>query len=159
MSDRFDGVDDARSRHQICQRVIVSNESPEGVVHMRINAIDVDLAKNVFQIHGVDESGKVVVSRQLRHKQVIGFFAANRRRALTPVLRAGSHLRQARAGPGRHGSLRPSILLGARVDKIAHTIAHTVRYDAAELRKRLRQADTSGGPRIMPPTPPPSARP
>lgn len=74
MSDRFDGVDDARSRHQMCQRVIVSNESPEGVVHMQISTIGVDLAKNVFQIHGVDESGKVVVTRQLRRKQVIEFF-------------------------------------------------------------------------------------
>jgi transposase len=74
MSDRFDGVDDARSRHQVCQRVIVSNESPEGVVHMQVSTIGIDLAKNVFQIHGVDSSGKVVVTRQLRRKQVLEFF-------------------------------------------------------------------------------------
>ena len=41
----------------------------------RITTIGVDLAKNVFQIHGVDAQGKVVVARQLRRKQVLAFFA------------------------------------------------------------------------------------
>ena len=41
---------------------------------MQISTIGVDLAKNVFQIHGVDSCGKVVVTRQLRRKQVIEFF-------------------------------------------------------------------------------------
>lgn len=35
----------------------------------------VDLAKNVFQIHGVDASGAVVVQKQLRRGQVLTFFA------------------------------------------------------------------------------------
>lgn len=34
-----------------------------------------DLAKNVFQLHGVDASGQVVVQRQLRRGQVLPFFA------------------------------------------------------------------------------------
>jgi transposase len=41
---------------------------------MQISTIGVDLAKNVFQIHGVDENGKVVVTRQLRRKQVVDYF-------------------------------------------------------------------------------------
>jgi transposase len=41
---------------------------------MQISTIGVDLAKNVFQVHGVDNDGKVVISRQLRRKQVIEFF-------------------------------------------------------------------------------------
>jgi len=36
--------------------------------------IGVDLAKNVFQVHGVDVEGAVVVSRQLRRSQVLPFF-------------------------------------------------------------------------------------
>ncbi len=36
--------------------------------------IGVDLAKNVFQVHGVDGSGAVVVRRQLRRGQVLPFF-------------------------------------------------------------------------------------
>ena len=40
-----------------------------------ITTIGLDLAKNVFQVHGVDESGRVVVRKQLRRAQVLGFFA------------------------------------------------------------------------------------
>ena len=36
--------------------------------------IGVDLAKNVFQIHGVDAEGTVVVRRQLRRRQMLPFF-------------------------------------------------------------------------------------
>jgi transposase len=36
----------------------------------------IDLAKNVFQVHGVDASGQVVVQRQLRRARVEKFFAA-----------------------------------------------------------------------------------
>ncbi len=36
--------------------------------------IGVDLAKNVFQVHGVDAQGGVVVRRQLRRAQVLPFF-------------------------------------------------------------------------------------
>ena len=48
---------------------------------MQVSTIGVDLAKNVFQVHGVDSAGKVVVSRQLRRKQVIDFF-----RKISPCL-------------------------------------------------------------------------
>lgn len=41
---------------------------------MQVSTIGVDLAKNVFQVHGVDSDGKVAISRQLRRKQVIEFF-------------------------------------------------------------------------------------
>jgi transposase len=36
--------------------------------------IGVDLAKNVFQVHGVDAEGAVVVRRKLRRRQVLAFF-------------------------------------------------------------------------------------
>ena len=35
----------------------------------------IDLAKSVFQVHGVDAEGHVVVQRQLRREQVVRFFA------------------------------------------------------------------------------------
>jgi transposase len=41
----------------------------------KISTIGLDLAKNVFQIHGVDGSGKVMLRRQLRRGQVEKFFA------------------------------------------------------------------------------------
>lgn len=40
-----------------------------------ISMIGLDLAKNVFQVHGIDASGAVVVRRQLRRGQVEKFFA------------------------------------------------------------------------------------
>jgi len=39
-----------------------------------VTTIGLDLAKNVFQIHGVDASGRIVVRRQLRRSQVLPFF-------------------------------------------------------------------------------------
>jgi transposase len=41
----------------------------------RITTIGLDLAKKVFQVHGVDAEGEVVVARRLRRKEVLAFFA------------------------------------------------------------------------------------
>ena len=41
---------------------------------MTITTIGVDLAKNVFQVHGIDASGEVVLRKSLRRRQVIPFF-------------------------------------------------------------------------------------
>ena len=41
----------------------------------KISVIGLDLAKNVFQVHGVDADGEVVVRKQLRRSQVRQFFA------------------------------------------------------------------------------------
>jgi len=48
---------------------------------MQITTIGIDVAKSVFQVHGVDATGKVVISRQLRRGQLIEFF-----RKLPPCL-------------------------------------------------------------------------
>jgi transposase len=42
---------------------------------MQATTIGIDLAKNVFQVHGVDSQGKVSVTRKLRRGQMIGFFS------------------------------------------------------------------------------------
>lgn len=42
---------------------------------MKITTIGIDLAKNVFQVHGVDARGKTVIRKQLRRDQVASFFA------------------------------------------------------------------------------------
>jgi transposase len=39
-----------------------------------ITTIGLDIAKAVFQIHGVDAEGKVVVRRQVKRRYVLGFF-------------------------------------------------------------------------------------
>jgi transposase len=43
---------------------------------MEITTIGLDLAKHVFQVHGVDEAGHTVVKRRLRRAQVITYFAS-----------------------------------------------------------------------------------
>ena len=43
---------------------------------MPVTRIGLDLAKNVFQAHGVDEHGTVVVRKQLRRREVLSFFAS-----------------------------------------------------------------------------------
>ena len=42
---------------------------------MEVSTIGLDLAKNVFQIHGVDASGRIVIRRAIRRSQVLPFFA------------------------------------------------------------------------------------
>ena len=41
---------------------------------MKITTVGIDLAKNVFQVHGIDERGKAVLRKQLRRAQVAVFF-------------------------------------------------------------------------------------
>jgi transposase len=41
-----------------------------------VTTVAVDLAKHVFQVHGCDASGKVIVAKALRRKDVLPFFAS-----------------------------------------------------------------------------------
>jgi transposase len=49
---------------------------------MQFTTIGLDLAKQVFQIHGVDAEGAVVVRKRLRRSEVIRFFSRNSLHAL-----------------------------------------------------------------------------
>ena len=40
-----------------------------------VTTIGLDLAKHVFQVHGVDAEGGTVLRKQLRRAQVLGFFS------------------------------------------------------------------------------------
>src|SRR4030067_1840815 len=42
---------------------------------MKITTIGIDLAKEVFQIHGVDTHGKAALRKQLRRSEIAKFFA------------------------------------------------------------------------------------
>ena len=39
-----------------------------------VTTIGLDIAKSVFQVHGVDAAGQVVVRRQLKRRYVLAFF-------------------------------------------------------------------------------------
>ena len=42
---------------------------------MKITRVGIDLAKTVFQVHGIDEKGKTVLRKQLKRAHVLEFFA------------------------------------------------------------------------------------
>jgi len=44
-------------------------------ISTKIKTIGIDLAKNVFAIHGIDEHGRVVARCELRRARLLGFFA------------------------------------------------------------------------------------
>jgi transposase len=48
---------------------------------MHITTVGLDLAKHVFQVHGIDQNGQVLIRRQLRRGELVGFF-----RRLPPCL-------------------------------------------------------------------------
>lgn len=43
---------------------------------MRVATIGLDIAKNIFQVHGADATGAAVIRKRLRRNQVLEFFAA-----------------------------------------------------------------------------------
>src|SRR4051812_30529518 len=48
---------------------------PRRASTMKITTVGIDLAKSVFQVHGIDEHGKAVLKKQLRREQMAPFFA------------------------------------------------------------------------------------
>jgi transposase len=43
---------------------------------MKITTIGLDLAKQVFQVHGADQRGRMVISKRLRRAELVSFFAS-----------------------------------------------------------------------------------
>jgi transposase len=41
-----------------------------------VTTVGLDLAKHVFQVHGVDASGRVVVAKAIRRNKLLEFFAS-----------------------------------------------------------------------------------
>ena len=83
-----------------------------------ITTIGLDIAKSVFQVHGVDAAGQVVIRRQLKRRYVLAFFS------------------EVTAMPDWHRGLRVIALL---VTRAPGTGSHCT-TDAAGLCEALRQA-------------------
>jgi hypothetical protein len=66
-----------------CAKMVVVEQPSEGAPSMgksitdlsSVVTVGLDLAKHVFQVHGVDASGRVIVAKALRRKDVLAFFA------------------------------------------------------------------------------------
>ena len=58
-----------------CQSVAnINSHKLQEATAMKITTVGIDLAKNVLQVHAVDEHGKKVFNKQLRPKHVLSFF-------------------------------------------------------------------------------------
>lgn len=58
---------------------------------LKFSTAGVDLAKNVIQVHGIDDQGRVVVRRQLRRSQFLAFFEGRPRCLIGMEACAGAH--------------------------------------------------------------------
>ena len=66
----------------ICQSVVsIKDHEQKEPSAMNVSIIGLDLAKNVFQVHAIDDGGEVIVRRALRRRQMLPFF-----RKLEPCL-------------------------------------------------------------------------
>ena len=70
-----------------------------------ITTIGLDIAKSVFQVHGVDAGGQVVIRRQLKRRYVLAFF----QKVLHPLSASKLALRRT---IGRASSRRSAIMCG-----------------------------------------------
>ena len=59
---------------------------------MEVTTIGLDIAKSVFQVHGVDANGQVIVRRQIKRRYVLAFFQKRRADDLvSPALWIADH--------------------------------------------------------------------
>ena len=65
----------APERHLGARMVVVETHHRREPSMNEITTIGLDLAKHVFQVHGVDASGSTVVRKRLRRGEVVAFFA------------------------------------------------------------------------------------
>ena len=42
---------------------------------VNINILGIDIAKNVFQLHGIDKTGKAVLKKRLHRRELLPFMA------------------------------------------------------------------------------------
>src|SRR5262249_9645511 len=77
LADSRDGVDAPYSAASRCHSVVVVKSATlrERTSAMQISTIGIDLAKTVFQIHGVDAEGKTVIRKRLRRAEMLSFLA------------------------------------------------------------------------------------
>src|SRR6056297_1772719 len=69
------GVADVTAPDGISVPRWVCNDPHRRAVMAEITTVGLDLAKNVFQVHGADGSGRAVLRKKLRRAQVLEFFA------------------------------------------------------------------------------------
>src|SRR6476660_1540410 len=54
--------------------VVNCAHNSEEPIMQAVTTIGLDIAKSVFQVHGIDAEGKVLIRRQLKRRYVLAFF-------------------------------------------------------------------------------------
>jgi hypothetical protein len=106
---------------------------------MDIRTLGIDLAKNLFRVHGVDAHGRKVVERELRRRQLLPFVAQLRPCLVGMEACGGAHYwarEIAKRGHGRKIGFTNRTLWPLYQPMWARMWAHTVHY-AVESRARL----------------------
>ena len=62
-------------RHRSAKMVVVEDHQEREPSMSEITTIGLDLAKHVFQVHGIDAQGTTVLRKRLRRGQVLAFFS------------------------------------------------------------------------------------
>src|SRR5258708_6210439 len=71
----FDAVDGSSTRHVSAIEVVADGVATSGEPNMQtVATIGLDIAKSVFQVHGIDAAGNVIIRRQLKRRYVLAFF-------------------------------------------------------------------------------------
>jgi hypothetical protein len=71
----IDAVDGSSTGTQVPKKWVLLRLPRFEELHMQtITTIGLDIAKSVFQVHGVDAAGQVVIRRQLKRRYVLAFF-------------------------------------------------------------------------------------
>src|SRR6478736_6038039 len=72
----YEGAQSLPSRKAAVGRLTapVTLQDSEELSMQAITTIGFDIAKSVFQVHGVDAAGEVVIRRQLKRRYVLAFF-------------------------------------------------------------------------------------
>lgn len=120
-------VDGLRSRHRMCQSVAVESHI-EGEPSMeKITTIGLDIAKHLFQVHAINDTGAVVARRKLRRDDVVGFF-----KTLPPCLigieacATGHHWARVLMALGREVRLMPASYVKPYVKRQKNGLPHQV---------------------------------
>src|SRR2546423_12843388 len=126
-----------------------------------VTMVGLDLAKNVFQVHGVDAEGATVLRRQLRRAQVLAFFSRLPRCLVGLEACATSHYwaRELRA-LGHEVRLMPAQYVKAYVKRNKNDAADAAAICEAVVRPTMRfvAGERGGQPAAGGPAPGPARR-